>query len=268
MQSDFPALTSGTVQADDKEALLRFVEEDLSGPTVRAVVVGSTFVRVVTDLATHGVKVVDDCVGMIENANRRRPDDHIYDAVEVHHRLRLARSRKSAEERVCKLGLGVKPWIDAKGESSAGDQVVDDIPTWYALILLEAFTWLREQFRFYPVEVLHPPSREDADLAWIAPREDADRDIQRKLMGLRPAYDALSRELKYDDGKANWTLSRVDTLAGDPERLPELSYEGTGFVGGRLAFTFATSEVVVLGQTLYLRPRRDSGFERAIRRRL
>ena len=134
-----------------------------------------------------------------------------------------------------------------------------DIPTWYALILLEAFTWLREQFRFYPVEVLHPPSREDADLAWIASREDADRDIRRTLMGLRPAHDALSRELKYDDGKANWTLSRVDTLAGDPERLPELSFEGTGgVVGGRQAFTFATSEAVVPGQTFYLRPRRDS----------
>jgi hypothetical protein len=267
MQSDFPALTSGTVQADDKEAILRFVEEDLSGQTVRAVVVGSTFVRVVTDLAAYGVKVVDDCVGMIENANKRQPDDHIYDAVEVHHRLHLARTRKNAEERVRNLGLGAKPWIDAKGESRAGDQV-DDIPTWYALILLEAFTWLREQFRLYPVEVLHPPSREDADLAWIASREDADRDIRRTLMGLRPAHDALSRELKYDDGKANWTLSRVDTLAGDPERLPELSYEGTGVVGGRQAYTFATSAPVVPGQTLYLRPRRDTGFERAIRRRL
>ena len=224
--------------------------------------------RVVTDLATYGVKVVDDCVGMIENANKRRPDDHIYDAVEVHHRLHLARTRKGAEERVRKLGPGAKPWIDANGDSRAGHQA-DDIPTWYALILLEAFTWLREQFRFYPVEVLHPPSRGDADLAWIASREDADRDIRRKLMGLRPAYDALSRELKYDDGKANWTLSRVDTLAGDRERLPELSYEGTGgVVDGRQAFTFATSEAVVPGQTLYLRPRRDSGFERAIRRRL
>jgi DNA polymerase alpha-associated DNA helicase A len=267
MQSDFPGLTSGTVQADDKEEVLRFVEEDLGGPSVRTVVVSPTFVRIVTDLATYGVKVVDDCIGLIENANKRRPDDRIYDAVEVHHRLHLARTRKSAEERVRKLGLGAKPWIDAEGESRAGYQA-DDIPTWYALVLLEAFTWLREQFRFYPVEVLHPPSREDADLAWIAPREDADRDVRRKLMGLRPAYDALSRELKYDDGKANWTLSLVDTLAGDRERLPELSYEGTGVVGGRMAFTFATSEAVVPGQTLYLRPRRDSGFERAVRRRL
>ena len=267
MQSDFPVLTSGTVQADDKEAILRFVEGDLGGQTARAVVVESTVVRVVTDLATYRVKVVDDRVGMIENANKRRPDDYIYDAVEIHYRLHLVRTRKSAEERVRKLGLGAKPWIDVKGESRAVDQV--DIPTWYALILLEAFTWLREQFRFYPVEVLHPPSRDDADLAWIASREDAERDMRRALMGLRPAHDALNRELKYDDGKANWTLSRVDTLAGDPERLPELSFEGTGgVVGGRQAFTFATSEAVVPGQTFYLRPRRDSGFERAIRRRL
>jgi DNA polymerase alpha-associated DNA helicase A len=75
VQSDFPALTSGTVQADDKEGILRFVEDDLGGPTVRAVVVDQTFVRVITDLATYGVKVVDNFVGMIENAGKRRPDD-------------------------------------------------------------------------------------------------------------------------------------------------------------------------------------------------
>jgi DNA polymerase alpha-associated DNA helicase A len=267
-QSDLAALASGTVQADDRDAVLRFVEEDLGGPTVRTVVVDQAFVRVVTDLAAYGVKVVDDCVGMIENANKRRPDDYIYDAVEVRHRIHLARTRKSAEERVRRLGPGAKPWIDANGETCAG-RSADDIPTWYALILLEAFTWLREQFRIYPVEVLHPPSDGDADLAWIASREDGDRDIRRKLMGLRPAYDALGRELKFDDGKPNWILSRADSLAGDRERLPELSYEGTGgVVDGHLAFTFATSEAVVPGQTLFLRSRRDSGFERAIRRRL
>ncbi|MCA1534780.1 AAA family ATPase [Bradyrhizobium sp. NBAIM03] len=268
IQSDLPALTSGTIQADDRDAVLRFVEDDLSGPTVRTVAVDQAFVRVITDLAAYGVKVVDDCVGMIENANKRRPDDHIFDAVEVSHRVYLARTRKSAEERVRKLGPGAKQWIDASGNSRAA-QRPDDIPTWYALILLEAFTWLREQFRIYPVEVLHPPSDGDTDLAWIACREDDERDIRRKMMGLRPAYDALGHELRYDDGKPNWTLSRLDALAGDRERLPELSYEGTGgIVEGRLTYTFATSEAVVPGQTLYLRPRRDSGFERAIRRRL
>lgn len=267
-QSDLAALTSGTIPADDRDAVLRFVEEDLSGPTVRTVAVDQAFVRVVTDLAAYGVKVVEDCVGMIENANKRRPDDYIYDAVEVRHRIHLARTRRSAEERVRRLGPGAKPWIDANGAIRAS-RSVDEIPTWYALILLEAFTWLREQFRIYPVEVLQPPSDGDTDLAWIASREDTDRDMRRKLMGLRSAYDALGRELKYDDGKPNWTLSRADTLAGDRERLPELSFEGTGgVVDGRLAFTFATSEAVVPGQILFLRPRRDSGFERAIRRRL
>jgi DNA polymerase alpha-associated DNA helicase A len=268
LQSDFPALTSGTIQADDKDAVLRFVEEDISGPTVRKVVVSPDFVRVVTDLATYGVKVVNDCIGMIENANKSQPDDYVYDAVEVHHRLFLSRTRGSAEERVRKLGLGAKRWIDAEGESGALRQV-GDIPAWYALILLEAFTWLREQFRIYPVNVLHPPAGEDSDLVWIATREDVDRDIRRKTMGLRPAYDALNRELKYDDGKPNWTLSYTDALTDEHERFPQLSFEGTeALVDGQLAFTFATSEAVVPGRILYLRPRRDSGFERAIRRRL
>jgi DNA polymerase alpha-associated DNA helicase A len=267
MQGDFPALTSGTIPADDRDAVLRFVEEDLGGPTVRAVIVNPTVVRVATDLAIYGVKVVDQCIGMIERAAVRQPDDRIYDAVELAHRIHLARTRKSAEERVRKLGPGAKRWTGAEGDGHRSDQA-GDIPTWHALILLEAFTWLREQFRIYPVEVLHPPSRGDADLAWIASREDADRDARRKVMKLRTAEDALVRELKYDDGKVNWALTRSDSLAGDRERLPELSYEGTGAVGGRQAFTFATSEAVVPGQTLYLRPRRDSGFERAVRRRL
>jgi len=267
LQSDFPSLTSGTIQADDKDKVLRFVEMDLGGPAVRAAPQNQTHVRVVTDLATYRVKIVDDCLGMIETASKRRADDRVYDAVETKHRLHLERTRRGAEERVRKLGLGAKPWIEATGESRGRHQT-EDSPTWYALVLLEGFTWLREQFRFYPAEVLPPPSRQDADLLWITPREDLDRDLRRKVMGLRPAYDALNRELKYDDGKANWTLSYVDTLAGDRERLPELSYEGTGTIRGRLAYAFAASEPVMPGRPLYLRPRRDGGFERAIRRRL
>lgn len=111
-QRDLASLASGTIPADDKDAVLCFVEEVLGGPTVRTVLVNEAFVRVVTDLAAYGVKVVDDRVGMIENANKRRPDDYIYDAVEVRHRIHLARTRKSAEERVRKLGPGAKPWIN------------------------------------------------------------------------------------------------------------------------------------------------------------
>lgn len=267
LQTDLPTLTSGTVPADDKDAILRFVEADLGGPAVRATVQNDTHVRVVTDLATYGVKVADDRIGVIEKASKRRPDDYIYDAVELRHRLHLARTRKHAEELVLKLGPGAKPWLEANGDGRARAHA-DDGPTWYALIVLEAFTWLREQFRLYPVAVLRPPSQGESDLVWIAPREEAERDTRRKLMGLRPAFDALGHELKYDDGKPNWILARTDTLAGDRERPPELSYEGTETIGGRRAYAFAVSEPVMPGQTLYLRPRPDNGFERAIRRRL
>jgi hypothetical protein len=75
----------------------------------------------------------------------------VQDAVEINHRLHLSRSRKLADERVRKLGPGAKRWIDGK-EGSRSVEQAPDIPTWYALILLEAFTLLREQFRFYPVK--------------------------------------------------------------------------------------------------------------------
>ena len=267
LQTDLPSLTSGTVPADDKDAILRFVEADLGGAAVRAVVQNEAHVRVVTDLATYTVKVVDGRFGMIEKASKRRSDDYIYDAVELRHRLHLARTRKNAEELVLKLGPGAKSWTEANGQSRAGAHA-DDAPTWYALILLEAFSWLRERFRLYPVEILQPPVQGEPDLIWIAPREDAERDTRRKLLGLRLACDALGHELKYDDGKPNWIVARTDTLAAERERPPELSYEGTETIGGRRAYAFAVSEPIISGQVCYLRPRPDNGFERAIRRRL
>jgi DNA polymerase alpha-associated DNA helicase A len=191
----------------------------------------------------------------------------VQDAVEINHRLHLSRSRKLADERVRKLGPGAKRWIDGK-EGSRSVEQAPDIPTWYALILLEAFTLLREQFRFYPVKVLPSSSRADSDLVWLVPRDEPERDDRRKLLGLQPAAEALRRELRADDGRDNWTLTSFATLAGGRERLPDLSYERTGQVEGTRALAFATSEAVVPGRHLYLRPRKDTGFERAIRRRL
>ncbi len=142
-----------------------------------------------------------------------------------------------------------------------------DVPIWFALILLEAFTLLREQFRLYPVHVL-PTANTEANVVWLAPADDAARDGQRETMGLRPAADALRRELKDDDGKANWTLSQSARLAVGRERVPELSYEGSGLINGQVAFAFGTNLAIQTGQRLFLRPRKDTGTERAIRRRL
>lgn len=105
-------------------------------------------------------------------------------------------------------------------------------------------------------------------MVWLAPRDDSIRDDQREIMGLRPAAEAMRRELKYDDGKVNWTVSRSAKLATGRERLPELSYEGSNLVNEKLAFAFATNLAVSPGQRLFLRPRKDNGTELAIRRRL
>jgi len=174
VRSDFPLLTSGAVQAHDTEAVLRFVDEDLSGPNIR-MVVGQNLVRIVTDIAIYGVEVVEQFVGRIITARKRSPNDYVYHAFELSHRLRLSRTRAGSEERVRKLGLGAKRWADLNNQGRASDKP-HDIPAWYALILLEAFTLLREQFRLYPVVVASPPSRDAADSVWVIPRDDGERD--------------------------------------------------------------------------------------------
>ena len=268
LQSDLPALTSGTVAAHDTDAVLRFAEEDLQGSTVRAALGNRDMVRVVTDLSVYTIKVVDDRTGMIVAASKRRPDDRsAFEATDLVHRLHLCRNRGAADERIRKLGLGAKRWAEIQVQDETAART-DDSPIWYALLLLEAFTLLREQFRIYPVEVVKPSPDDDDSVVWIVPRAEADRDARRTVVGLHPATEALKRELDIDDGRTSWTLSRVTTLAGERSRLPQLKFEGSGIVGGKRAYAFTASETTGLAEYRYLRPGRDNGSERAVRRRL
>ncbi|OEO29005.1 helicase [Devosia insulae DS-56] len=265
LQSDLASLTSETVEADDIDGLLRFVEDDLRSETVR-VSAGDAYSRVVTEIAVYGVRHATETIGSIMEAHKRRPDDRaIFDAVEVPDRLYLSRNRAAAEARVLKLGPAARPWTQI-GSSGGATASTADVPTWYALILLEAFSLLREQFRIYPVEVHRVPS--EPGILWVVSKDDADRDRDRTALGFQPAAEALRREMARDDGKTGWTLSRADTLGTERERRPDLTYEGRGEFSGRRAFTFAVSDTVALDQYNFLRPRRDSGFERAVRRRL
>ena len=267
IQSDLPQLTSGALAADDTQAVLQFVEEDLLGPDVRAVFTSRDSVKVITDLATYGVRIVDDRIGMLFKADKRRPDDRVYNAVDLRHRLHLSRNRRGSEERVRKLGPGAMRWADLGGQGSS-PCTAHDVASWYALIVLEAFTWLRELFRVYPVEILPSSPDDDASLVWLLPREEADRDQRREWLGLRPSADAIKRELRHDDGKTEWTVTGFDTLAGGRERLPQLRYLGSGEYQGQQAFVFTSNQAIVPGSGYYFRPRLDTGFERAIRRRL
>ena len=267
IQSDLPSLTSGTVAAHDADALLQFVGTDLCKDGLRAQPVRRGFVRIVTDLAVYDVKIVDDRIGMLVKAHKRRHGDRIYDAIELSRPLHLSRNRRGAEERVRKLGLGAVHWADLGQDGQAGSDARDESP-WHALVVLEAFTWLREQFRFYPVEVLPASHDDDTNTIWLSSREEAERDQRRTRLGLRPTTEALRRELRYDDGKTEWTVSKSDTLAGDGGLPPDLRYLGDLGQLHQQAFAFTSTAPLTPGSTYYLRPRRDMGFEQATRRRL
>ena len=231
VQSDLSALASGTIPAADSAAIMKFVADDLLSAGVRLVPVGQGTARLMTDLAIYNIRIMSDSVGMIEEAHQRRPNEWMQGAVNIVHRLHLARHRANAEERVQNLGPGAKRWRDLlEPERSANGTT--DVPIWFALILLEAFTLLREQFRLYPVDVL-TPTKVEANVIWLAPSDDLVRDAKRETMGLRPAADTLRRELMFDDGKANWTLSQSARLAIGRERVPELRYEGSGLINGK-----------------------------------
>lgn len=266
LRSDLPSLASGAIPAEDTEKVMQFVADDLGGPDTRAVVVDARTVRVVTDLATYKVESVDGGIGMITRAAKRRAHDGIADAFEIKRRIHLARNRGAANERVNKLGNGAISWAELR-QTPAATTIFEDPPAWYSLILLEAFSLLRQQFRTFPVEVLTSPQN-GSDLVWIASRSDDDLDDQRARLKLPPPVIALDREMKHDEGRPDWTVSASDALGRPRERLPELALERIAEVDGRRAYGFRSSEPVLPGHFLFLRPRNDTGTEGAIRRRL
>ena len=131
--------------------------------------------------------------------------------------------------------------------------VFDDAPSWHALILLEAFSLLKQQLRTFPVDVLTPP-KANPNSCGFAPRSDADVDARRKRLKLPPPAVALGREMDNDEGRPDWTVSFNDTLGRPKERLPELALEEIAEVEGRRAYGFRSSEPVLPEQLLFLRP--------------
>lgn len=264
LRSDLPSLASGAISADNMDAVMRFVADDLLGPDTRVVVDDARTVRIVTDLAMYRVEI-DDRIGKIVRGAKRRPQDGVPDAFEIKRRVHLARNRGAAAERVRKLGNGALSWVGLKQARSIA--MSDDVPSWHALILLEAFSLLKQQLRTFPVDVLTPP-QDRSDLVWIAPRSDADVDARRKRLKLPSSVIALGREMDHDEGRPDWTVSYSDMLGRPRERLPELALEEIAEVEGRRAYGFRSSDPVLPDQLLFLRPRTDAGTESAIRRRL
>lgn len=268
LRSDLPSLASGAISSDDNEAIISFVADDLRGPFVRTGVIAPDMVRVVTDLATYAVKITDNKIGVIVNCSKRRADDRVFDTIDLHHRLHLARNRSAAEERLRFLGGAALPWAGMSVASTARERDFIDLSTWYGLILLEAFTLLRQQFAIFPVEVVQRPNSAGKDLVWVSLRNDPIRAAQRVGIGVPPMEQALSKTLTNDDGLPNWTLSASDSLGSARERAPELAFDESALSRGRRVYGFVSSEPLAPGELLFLRPKKDTGTERAIFRRL
>ena len=266
-QRDLPALTSGVIQANETDAVFKFVEDDLLSPGVRAKLTAQDRVRVITDVAIYDLKLQGASTATIEAAQKRRPSDWLEGAVEIPHRLQLSRYRGGAEERVRTLGLGAKRWKDLFS-GPEDRRKPDDVPIWYSLLLLEAFTLLRDQFRVYPVKVVTSIDADEKDLVTLLLLDEPEREGRRERLGVKKSVVALQSEMRYDDGKPNWTLSPTDDLVFGRERSPELTVEECKLVEGQLTLTFTTNHLPTLGERLFLRPKRDTGTERAIRRRL
>ena len=266
LRIDLPSLTSGAIPASDPDAVARFVAEDLSGGEVRGLSSTSTSVRLVTNLAVYTVDIVNPRIGMISEARKRRAHDWTAEAYEINQRVNLARNRAAAEEKVRKLGHGAVQW-DALGAGHSNEQRRDDPSAWHALLLLEVFSLLKQEFRTFPIDVLDPPQGR-GDLVWVSPRADLARDERLKRFDLPPAAVALRKELNADDGHPDWTVAYTDQLGRPRDRFPEMAFETSEVIGGRQAYGFRSSEPVVPEQHLFLRPLGAGGTELAIRRRL
>ena len=267
LRSDLPSLVAGAIAADDTDALIRFLAEDIAGARTRAVVnpIGKSDILLVTDLGTYKIKLdsSDDRIGRIVGCARRRSDDPAPYAVDFPQRIHLCANRKTAHERRRTSGGGAISWR-AIGQFGDREPVGDELPEWHALLLIEAFSLLATQFRHYPVEIIDVPG---SDLVWVVAREDAARDERRAIVNRPPAADALEREMQQDDERTEWTLTRSEALSLGP-RAPKLALVKISSISGRRAYAFHADEPVRPTRYMFLRPRPDQGTERAIRRRL
>lgn len=264
----FADLSRGAISAEDTEALLSFVQDDLSGEHVRVEKrkPETDYVRIITDRAFYKVKLVDNQVGMIVRCDRRTDREGSLRTVDLIHVIRLTKNRREANERCRARGNGALSW-NLVGQSVETTEQ-EELPVWYALILLEAFTLLREQFQIYPVETVTLGPDDEPGIIGLVPCTDHERDQRRQSFDLPPVAEAMNRHLQYDEGLPDWTLMQHDRLSRSQMRLPELAYYETRNINGRVVHVFVSSENISVDRKFFLRPKPDTGSERAIRRRL
>ncbi len=268
LRRDVPALGRGLIPASGEDALLAFVQDDLTSDTPlawRNPGRRDGVVQVFTQRAVYDVRplVEDDRIGRITSCRARGASDGAIDSVPIAARIHVARNPHDARDRVARTGGGATNWASVVAEKEASSSAADPVE-WHALILIEVATLLEGRLSHYPVEIVDAPEN---GVVHVAARPDAALDQWRAAFGRMEAAAELQREMLRNDATVEWTLSVSDALSLGPS-APTLSLEDVVDTDGRRLYVFRHEGKLPVEQRVLLRPRPDRGTEMQIRRRL
>lgn len=268
LRRDVPALTKGLIPAADADALLDFVQDDLTADAPQAWRNPGRHdgtIHVFSQRAVYDVRPLneDERIGRITGCRVRGPGDGAIDSEQIDARVHVARDLNEARDRVARTGGGAMEWASVGADKATAPSTVDPVE-WHALILIEVATLLERRLQHYPAEIVDVP---ETGLVRIAARTDATRDGWRARFGRMEAATELQREMLRDDGSVEWTLTVSDALTIGPT-APKLSLEDIVDEDGRRLYVFRHEGNLPVEAQVLLRPRPDRGTETQIRRRL
>jgi len=268
LRRDVPALTQGLITAADPDALLAFVQDDLTADAPwawRDTRRRDGAIRVFTQRAVYDIHPLtdDDRIGRITGCRARGAGDGAIDAESVAAQIHISRNLYEARDRVARTGAGATAWATAGADGEAQPSANDPVE-WHALVLIEVASLLEGRLRHYPVQIVDAP---EPGLLRVVARTDAERDHWRAKFGRSEAAAELQREMLRDDGTVEWTLTVSGALTLGPS-APKLLFEAVDDVDGRRLYLFRYEGTLPSEEHVLLRPLPDRGAEAQIRRRL
>lgn len=268
LRRDVPALTQGLIPAADADALLAFIQDDLTAdaPLARRRPGRSDgTIRVFSQRAVYDIRpaTADERIGSITGCRVRGAGDGAINADLIDARIHVARNPHEARDRVARTSRGAMAWASVGADNAMTPNAVD-LVEWHALILIEVAALLEGRLHHYPVEIVDSP---DTGVVRVAARADAERDRWRARFGRMEAAAELQREVLRDDGTAEWTLTVSDGLTLGPN-TPKLLLEDVIDEDGRRLYVFRHEGNLPEEGHVLLRPRPDRRNEAQILRRL
>ncbi|MBL4799519.1 MAG: AAA family ATPase [Oleispira sp.] len=277
LRTDIPLLAKGIIDPGDTAKLLEFVTQDITSSETKLVptqrdtsAVSTTRLQIHTDGTVYTV-IIDGSgqgglIGRLSEARRRKSSDPSYDPRDLPFPIHLVGTRKSAIERVGKLGSASASWQTVFEDND--DKInSEDSDVWSALILMEVFALLKAQFKIFPVKVHDAKPNDGTNLIRLISRPDETKDKLSEQLQLPLAERALRRILENDVGGSDWVLTSSAALGGISSQDTELVFQTLEPSDEGTEYCFHFSRTRPDGD-LYLRPARDTGFEIALRRRL